>query len=349
MPEIPDFTDRAWQQSRTNVELKISIIEGKNQHMPANRDLVSDQLAGELVGIVRGFGPPPPKPVVALTPKPSPAPGPVTAPSAPGKTTTLAPVPEYKLTGDFEVDFDALTKQFEAYQQQWRQLAMASASKPSEIASPAPAASPTPPVKTAPAAAAPPTPAIEPPPAVTTPAPVSPSTQAQPAPEKPRVASVPISERTFTPEDIARGEEYFLGRRALANSGTACVACHIVNRGQAREGGRLGPQLTKVYERLGGRAALSAQLWAPTTPTMRAALLSHKLESQEVFSLVAYLEDVDQHAAVDTSPLRFTVLLAGLGGAVLGLATFSALWGSRARARGEAAPVAIAPSQQVQQ
>ena len=73
-----------------------------------------------------------------------------------------------------------------------------------------------------------------------------------------------------------------------------------------------------------------------------------KLESQEVFSLVAYLEDVDQHAAEDTSPLRFKVLLAGLGGAVLGLAAFSALWGSRARARGKAAPVATTPSQQVQ-
>ncbi len=343
MPEIPDFTDRAWQLSRTNVQLKISIIEGKNQHMPANRDMVNDQLAGELVSHVRAFGPAPPKPVASVTPRPSPAPTPT--PSAPGKTTTLAPVPEYTPTGDFDVDFDNLAKQFEAYQQQAHQLRLASTSKPPQTIQPAPAAVPTPPVST-PAPA--PAPAVEPPPAAPGPAAVSPGNPAQPAAEKPRVASLPISERPITPEDIALGEELFLGRRSFANGGTACMACHVVNRGEAREGGRLGPQLTKAYEKLGGRTALSAWLWAPVTPTMRAAHLQHRLEPNEVLALVAYLQDVDQHAAEDTTPLRLKFLLAGLGGAVLGLAAFSALWGFRSRPQAQMVLTAATSAQQVQ-
>ena len=154
------------------------------------------------------------------------------------------------------------------------------------------------------------------------------------------MASVPVSDRPFTPDDIAHGEELFLGRRSLANGGTACVACHVVNRGEAREGGRLGPQLTKAYERLGGRTALSAHLWAPATRTMRAAYLVHRLEPDEVLTLMAYLEDADKHAAEDTSPLRLKFLLMGLGGAALGLVALSAMWGARARPGGQATPQA---------
>jgi mono/diheme cytochrome c family protein len=337
MPEIPDFTDRAWQLSRSNVQLKISIIEGKNQHMPANRDMVNDQLAGELVSFVRAFGPPPPKPVASVKPKPAPASSPSAVSSTPGNTTLIA-VPEYTPTGDFETDFDNLAKQFEAYQKQAHQLAVASASKPrAPVAPPAPVVSNPPPA---------PAPVAETPPTAPPPGPVSPASPGQPAAEKPRVTSVPVSERPLTPEDIALGEELFLGRRSFANGGTACVACHVVNRGEAREGGRLGPQLTKAYERLGGRTALSARLWAPTTPTMRAAHLQHRLEPNEVLAIVAYLEDADQHAAEDTAPLRLKFLLAGLGGAVLGLGAFSALWGSRSRSR-EAARAANTASQQV--
>jgi len=58
-PAIPDFTSRAWQQSRSNVQLTVSILEGKNQQMPANRGLVSDELARELVAHVRKFAPTP--------------------------------------------------------------------------------------------------------------------------------------------------------------------------------------------------------------------------------------------------------------------------------------------------
>jgi mono/diheme cytochrome c family protein len=167
---------------------------------------------------------------------------------------------------------------------------------------------------------------------------------AAPGPEKPRVAAAPISDRPFTPDDVARGQELFLGRRALAHGGAACASCHAVNRGEAQYGGRLGPELTKAYERLGGREALATRLWAPATRTMHPAYLQHGLEPDEVLSLVAYLEDADQHAAAGAPPLPLKFLLLGLAGMVVGLVAFGALRGSRPRRRelvaqnGRAAP-----------
>jgi mono/diheme cytochrome c family protein len=141
----------------------------------------------------------------------------------------------------------------------------------------------------------------------------------------------------LTPEDVARGRELFLGHRPLANGGSACVACHTVNDGEARDGGRLGPELTKSYERLGGRSALGARLWAHDTRTMQPAYQRHNLEPDEVLALVAYLEDADRQAPADTSRVPLKFVLVSLGGAVLGLLMVSALWGSRSR-RERAAP-----------
>jgi mono/diheme cytochrome c family protein len=300
-PTIPDFTNRTWQQSRNNVQMSISILEGKDQRMPPNAGIVSPELARELAVYVRRFGPKP-EPVRAVVTAPTSATG------SPGSTgTTLVFTP----TGDLEVDLDTLSKQFDDLQRQYRELAAAP-----------PRTTPAP-VSSVPA---------DPPEAPTVP--VSPPlvTQAALAPEKPRVAAVPVSERPVTADDVARGEELFLGRRALANGGPACAACHAVNRGEAREGGRLGPELTKAYERLGGAAGLRKRLWSPVTPTMHAAYLQHHLESDEVLCLAAYLEDADRHATADVSPLPTKSLLLALGGTVLGLAGIGMFWGGRARA-----------------
>jgi mono/diheme cytochrome c family protein len=343
MPNIPDFTNRAWQQSRSNVQLTISILEGKDRQMPANRGMVSDELARDLVAYVRTFAPAPkPTPVaVSHTPtKPPPTPGDVA--TVPGKPapgpTEAAPIPDYVPTGDFETDFDSLTKRFDELQRRAQVLASA----PPKTTTPPPSVPPpgvpptTEPPVTAPPVTAPPD----------NPAPVTaPTTNPEPpAPVKPRFATVPISDRPFTPDDVARGQELFLGRRPRVNGGPACVTCHAVNRGEAREGGRLGPDLTKVYERLGGRTALSAQLWAPATRTMRPAYRDHGLEPDEVLALTAYLEDADkQDAPADASPLPLKLLLLGLGGAALGLMTVSALWAGRSR-RPEAASLAPSPA-----
>jgi mono/diheme cytochrome c family protein len=331
MPNIPDFTNRTWQQSRSNVQLTISILEGKDRQMPANRGMVSDELARELVIVVRAFAPKPqpaPTPVTPPPTQPTPTTPDVTATPGkpPARPTEIVLAPAYTPTGDFETDFDNLTKQFDHYQGQVRLLASA----PPKATTPPPSVPPPsiPPTTEPPASVPPVTTAPDNPPPATAPTPAP----AEPGPEKPRFATVPISERPLTADDVARGQELFLGRRPRANGGPACVTCHAVNRGEAREGGRLGPDLTKVYERLGGRTALSAQLWAPATRTMRPAYRDHGLEPDEVLALVAYLEDADKQAAApDASPLPLKLLLLGLGGAAVGLMMVSALWAGRSR------------------
>jgi mono/diheme cytochrome c family protein len=360
---IPDFTNRSWQQTRSNVQLTISILEGKDRLMPANRGMISDQMARDLVAYVRTFAPspqvsrtevappkPPPSPAAAAVtptaPTPAPSPsyaatgnfevdfgnlakefgdrqrqmgGPVARAVAP-TTPTPAPAPAYAATGDFEVDFNNLVKEFDDLQGQVRALALA----PKTPSPPGGAPDRTPTV-TAPTVTAPTVSLPEKPPVTE-----APGKPAEPMPEKARVAAAPISDRPLTPDDVARGRDLFLGRRALVNGGAACVSCHAVNRGEAREGGRLGPELTKAYERLGGRTALGARLWAPATRTMHPAYLQHSLEPGEVLSLVAYLEDANQHAAADASPLPLKFLLLGLGGAALAL-VLGTFWGSRSR------------------
>jgi mono/diheme cytochrome c family protein len=301
MPVIPDFTDPSWQQSRSKAQLMVSILEGKDRLMPANRGMISDALAADLVAYVRTFDPSRPPP----------------APAAPAGAASAEVASAEIPSGDFEVEFNKLVKQFDDLKRQERELASAPAPAATSAASSSAAPGSAPPVSAAPAA--------------------------------PGGATLPIPDRPFTPDDIARGRELFLGRLPLANGGPACIACHAVYGSGWQEGGRLGPELTKAYERRGGRTALSANLRALATPTMRPAYQQHGLESEEVLSLVAFLEEADRKGVEDASPLPLKFLLLGLGGSVLGLASVSALWGSRSRARGRppldgrAAPALPAP------
>lgn len=57
MPTIPDFTDPAWQTSRTSARLAVSILEGSGKLMPPFRDHLSRPQAQALVAYVRAFGP----------------------------------------------------------------------------------------------------------------------------------------------------------------------------------------------------------------------------------------------------------------------------------------------------
>jgi mono/diheme cytochrome c family protein len=57
MPEIPDFTMGAWHRTRSNNDLRVSILEGKGKLMPAFRGRVTDSQAQDLVAYIRAFGP----------------------------------------------------------------------------------------------------------------------------------------------------------------------------------------------------------------------------------------------------------------------------------------------------
>ncbi len=59
MPDIPDFTARAWQEAHTNAQLSVSVLNGKGTLMPAFAGRLSDDRVRDLVAYVRAFGPVP--------------------------------------------------------------------------------------------------------------------------------------------------------------------------------------------------------------------------------------------------------------------------------------------------
>jgi mono/diheme cytochrome c family protein len=56
-PTVPDFASVAWQQRRSDVQLTVSILEGKGKAMPGYRDKLSDSQVRSLVAYLRGFAP----------------------------------------------------------------------------------------------------------------------------------------------------------------------------------------------------------------------------------------------------------------------------------------------------
>jgi len=96
MPAIPNFTDPVWQKSRSNAQLAISILEGKNRQMPANRGPVRDEQAPDLVAYVRTFAP------------------------------QSGPTPEIG-GSDYDIEFNKLSQQWDEFSHQYMELKSASA------------------------------------------------------------------------------------------------------------------------------------------------------------------------------------------------------------------------------
>jgi cytochrome c2 len=149
---------------------------------------------------------------------------------------------------------------------------------------------------------------------------------------KSQFAGLEISDRPFTPAEIARGRALFTGQSRLTNGGPSCTSCHTVRGVSALGGGRLGPDLTQVYGRLQGRKNLASWLLAPATPTMQPVFRKQALRSDEILPLVAYLEAAAKSGGADDSagPLNFFLL--GLGGTAVALIVFGSSWKTRFRA-----------------
>jgi len=149
---------------------------------------------------------------------------------------------------------------------------------------------------------------------------------------KSQFAGVQLSDRPFTPADVAAGRDIFLGTQPLVAGGAACVSCHSVNGIGVLAGGKLGPDLNAAFERLNGRKGLATWLSAPATPTMQAVFEGHPLESEEILPLVAYMAElaVAPPESGQAATLVFTLL--GLAGTAVALVLFDAVWSKRFRA-----------------
>jgi hypothetical protein len=64
----------------------------------------------------------------------------------------------------------------------------------------------------------------------------------------------------------------------------------------------LGPDLSAVLERYGGRRTLSTWLSAPALPTMRSVYATQPLEAEEILALVAYFQSVLARSPRDPRP-----------------------------------------------
>ncbi|MCA9229992.1 MAG: c-type cytochrome [Planctomycetales bacterium] len=147
--------------------------------------------------------------------------------------------------------------------------------------------------------------------------------------EESQFRGMQISTAPFTDADRLSGRNIFLGVQRLQAGGTACISCHSMHDAPALGGGQLGPDLTNVYERLKGRAALSAWLVAPGTATMQPIFRNHPLSSEEINSLAAYFESTTAERPANSSTGRVAFLLSGLAGAVLGVFFLDAIWNRR--------------------
>lgn len=148
---------------------------------------------------------------------------------------------------------------------------------------------------------------------------------------KSQFAGLNIGDQPFTPADVANGRRIILGEKRLANGGPACISCHSVDNLSMLGGGKLAPDLTKVFERLQGRRNLASWLQAPATPTMRPLFANTSITNDEIVQLVAYLETTARNPQQtgDTATLSFFFL--GLGGTVFGFIGADTIWRKRFR------------------
>ncbi len=150
--------------------------------------------------------------------------------------------------------------------------------------------------------------------------------------EKSQFIGLQMSDRPFTAEDIEQGKRIFRGGRRLAGEGPPCISCHTLRELGGLGGGRLGPDLTRVYERLEGRKTLAAWLYAPATPTMQPIFRLHPLQPEEILPLVALFEDSARRGGQDDSVALLNFFFLALGGAVIALVSVDAIWKRRFRA-----------------
>lgn len=133
----------------------------------------------------------------------------------------------------------------------------------------------------------------------------------------------------FTQQDIERGRELYLGVRSLEAGGAACLSCHDVKGLDSFGGGSLGPNLTEVYERFGGRQGLESWLSAPPTPLMSELYRTKPLSESEIAGLTAFFEERAADDSRGSGTWHGAFFLLGALGTGLLLGLFQLLWRNR--------------------
>ncbi len=117
------------------------------------------------------------------------------------------------------------------------------------------------------------------------------------------------------PIEISSGKALFLGQKTFANGGPACITCHKNTEIGGLGGGTLGPDLTKVFSRYGGKRGLNSVLLSVPFPTMQGIFLKQTLEKEEIVHLNAYFESTNH---LEEEPVNFLFIVKGIGIGFLG-------------------------------
>jgi cytochrome c2 len=133
-------------------------------------------------------------------------------------------------------------------------------------------------------------------------------------------------ERAVTAADVVRGQNLFQGIERLSGNGPACNSCHHVENDAIIGGGILAKELTEVFSRVGG-TGVKAILGRAPFAVMRKAYEDRAITEDEVFALVAFLQDADTKKAFSKpADYGWGLLFAGMGGTVVLWILYAILW-----------------------
>jgi mono/diheme cytochrome c family protein len=113
------------------------------------------------------------------------------------------------------------------------------------------------------------------------------------------------------------GQKIYSGGVSLQGGGKNCIACHSVEGVVPLGGGALGPDLTHVFTRYGGRQGLAATLGALPFPTMQGIFATRPLTVSEQADLLAFFQRADKLGQPQTQLYLLIVLAIGTVLAVL--------------------------------
>lgn len=132
-------------------------------------------------------------------------------------------------------------------------------------------------------------------------------------------AAAPAQQPAAGAGNPANGERIFSGLTSLGGGGWACISCHTVNGVGEFMGGNLGPNLTHVVQRYGGKVGMASTLATLPFPTMQGVFATRPLTPLEQADLLAFFVQADAQQPV--VPLKLDVYwpfwAIGGGGAVL--------------------------------
>ncbi len=124
----------------------------------------------------------------------------------------------------------------------------------------------------------------------------------------------------------ALGEKLFSGAVRFQNGGPACASCHTIAGLPFPYGGSMGPDLTKIYSKL-GPLGIDPTLQTLFFPAMTAIYTPHPLTDDERSDLRAFLQETD--ARQPSGPAAPLIILIALACFVVLLVLTRQLWRDR--------------------